>query len=173
MADLILVALALNLSGQSGKGITTATKDCRQYLIRQYIERCDPERLPIPDFIALQDGVTRADISNMREAFKSRHTSPKDRFDAVNNADISSSNAQLLFNTGKLTHVRDFHGKDWALVESDYFKDEKSISSRVSGGIFQHKKSAQFIVAVSYHGFNQNKPVAQNYLKGLLTNLES
>jgi hypothetical protein len=127
----------------------------------------------------LQDGVEKPDINNIREAFKSRQISPTDRFEAVNYAEISSKDVQLLFNTGKLTHIRDFHSKDWALVESDFFKETsatekaRKISGRVSGGIFQHKNSTQFIVALSYHGFKEKEPFAQGYLEGLLSNSES
>lgn len=152
-----LVALQLNVSPASANEQCSMSKTGTQFLIKEYIKRCDSEILPDPAFVALQDGVTTNDWKNVRSAFKERQGAMKG--DLVE-ASKSEKGISLLYDRTVLTEIKD---QEWKLVESDFeFRENRGkkaahLMQRIAGGLFQHQGSTYFIVAISYHGRVKNK----------------
>lgn len=166
-----LVALQLNVSPGSDKESGSASKRCSQFLIREYIKRSDPQRLPDPAFVALQDGITATDRKNITSAFKERGGGTQG--DLVE-ASKKSKGVSLLYDRKVLTELK---GTEWALKKDDFsLPDQKGkalLDERISGGLFQHRESTQFIVAISYHGRVKTKSLEavtqkKEYVRGII-----
>jgi len=171
-----LVALQLNVSPASVNTVKeqcSMSKTSRQFLIKEYIQRCDPERLPDPTIVALQDGVTINDCKNVRSAFKERPGGTKGDLVEASKTEISKG-VSLLYDRTVLTELKD---PEWTLTETDFEflrgqgKKAALLIERIAGGLFQHQKSTQFIVAVSYHGRVKTKteeagPQKREYVQG-------
>src|SRR5436190_823426 len=146
------VALQLNVSPGSVKEQCSMSKIGTQYLIKEYIKRCDSEILPDPAFVALQDGVTANDWKNVQSAFKERHGGTKGE---LVEASKTEKGISLLYDRTVLTEVKD---PEWKLAGNDFHfavdqgKKAAHLMERIAGGLFQHRQSTQFVVVVSYHG---------------------
>ena len=118
-------------------------------MIKEYIKQSDPQRLPNPAFVALQDGITEPDYKNIANAFKERGFTHWDLVEASK----KSKGVSLLYDRNTLTELKD---SEWTLTKDDFFVSERRkatlLDERIAGGLFQHRESTHFIVAVSYHG---------------------
>ena len=145
-----LVALQLNVAPGTDKAKGSASKKSAQFLIKEYIKQSDPQRLPNPTFVALQDGITEPDCKNIVNAFNERRRLTDG---ALVNASKKSKGVSLLYDRESLIELKE---PEWTLTKGDFFPSEAKKSAqldeRIAGGLFQHRKSAHFIVAVSYHG---------------------
>lgn len=146
------VALQFNVSSASKKGSSTS-KPCSQFLIKEYIKQSDRQQLRDPVFVALQDKVTTRDCENIISAFKERQGGTNSELVEISK-DKSSNGISLLYDRKIIKELKD---PEWTLRDVDFSncldkKNEIHLTERIAGGLFQHQKSTQFIVAVSYHG---------------------
>lgn len=172
-----LVALQFNISPGSAKTARQSAqviKTAAQFLIREYIKRTRPDRVSSPTFVALHDGVTSRDCTNVVKAFRER---------AGCNAELTfvlstEKAVGLIYDEKLVTRLTD---TQYILAEDDFFIGDddphktksKQIFGRIAGGLFQHNKSSQFIVAISYHGIKNSTPelIRREYLGGIYPNL--
>lgn len=157
-------AIQMNVSGKA-KGLKT----CSKFLIRRFIESSHPDKLPYPTFVALHDNALGTDCANIREAFNAR-----DRRNAGLEIFTSpaSEGVRLLYNADVVNCL--VEADEDVLVQDDFFKNKagdknEQLFKRIAGGLFQHKASTQYIVAISYHGIHASttKLEKEEYLKGV------
>jgi tRNA splicing endonuclease len=166
-----LVALQLNVSSVTEKEQGTS-KICSRFLIKEYIKQSDPQKLPDPAFVALQDGIAASDCANITSAFKERRGGSDGDLVEVSK---KSKGVSLLYDRKILREQKD---DEWTLSKEDFFhsdarKKAELLDERIAGGLFQHLDSTQFIVAVSYHGRVKTKSQEefvqkQEYVQGMI-----
>ena len=179
-----LVALQFNISsGTSKRGQPSpATKTCAKFLIREYIKRIKSDILPAPAFVALHDRVSRQDCNNIRTAFRER---PGCNTELTILPSGESKEVRLLYDQNTVTSLTD---TEYILAQDDFFRrhdggdvrdqwntKSRQLFERIDGGLFQHNKSSQYIVAISYHGINNSTPDAgkREHIEGIYTILRS
>jgi hypothetical protein len=166
-------ALQMNISGAK----PSLSKITQRFIIKEFIERSCRTTLPCPTFVALQDTVGTGDVENIRNAFDRREGCKKDdwTFDVTPEGGTGNATAKLLYNS----KIVDFFGGSAELVEEDFkFKGKtvksdqdlgKSLFGRIAGGLFKHKESGHYIVAISYHGKTKsNVDLRHTFLVGIL-----
>jgi len=127
---------------------SNVSKHVGRHLISQYLQLTT---ITDPEFIALHDTFSNEDVKSICEALKGRPTSNHGTYESVNE-NQGRKTACLLYNSNLVTH-----DTNSLLAEDDFFVERDAgeafkLFKRLDGGLFQHKKSRQFIVAVSYHG---------------------
>jgi len=173
-----LIGLQLNLGGAS-KRRSSASSDqvlrdsisvhVRRYLICQYLKQ---SIIPDPAFIALQDKFNDVDVAEIREALQQRRTSSCATYKrAVSDGNVQKE-AALLYDENVLVY-----DDETLLAQDDFLNREEAnaetLLKRFEGGLFLHKPSKQFIVAISHHGEN-NGSTHENRkesIRGLLNGL--
>ena len=127
-----------------------------RYLIFQYLLQ---SRIPDPGFIALQDQITSKDVENLCDALTERSTNKTNIYESRKTQN-GKKEALLLYNTNLM-----IYDESRPLKEGDfrYRSDVKAIElfQRIDGGLFQHKSSECYIVAISYHGENTDSTDAE------------
>lgn len=145
-----LVALQLNPSAGSQKESASISRKGTQALIRELIRQSDPLKFPNPALVALQDKIIKTDCDNIKSAFRERRNCAE--CDLIQSKKRSQG-VSLLYDRKVLTEQS-------TLTEDMFFSNDerkrKFLFERIAGGLFQHHKSTQFIVAVSYHGPNSS-----------------
>ena len=121
-----LMALQLNTSPASIKEQFSKSKIGTQFLIKEYIKKCDSGLLPDPVFVALQDDITANDCKNIQSAFKERHESTQ--MDLVE-ASKTEKGISLPYDRTILTELKD---PEWTLAENDFtFSSTKAKRRRI------------------------------------------
>lgn len=133
----------------STDGQVCVSKHVGRYLVHKYLSH---SVFPNPAFIALQDGFNDKDVESICEAMKKRSTGDiAEYLRTPTNQEKKDLKALLLYNNDVF-----IYDTDNCLSEEDFFcgSDVKRqrLFNRLNGGLFQHKVSKQFVVAISYHG---------------------
>jgi hypothetical protein len=157
-------ALQMNISGR-----TSGFKNCIKFLLKGFIERSRPDVFPCPTFVALHDGSTDSDCKTIQKAFDVREgcVSGLEKFKSPSNDGV-----HLLYNSNTVECLTGT--SEDILAQDDFFKNEignrsEQLFKRIVGGLFQHRVSTQYIVAISYHGIHASttKLDKEKYLKGI------
>jgi hypothetical protein len=163
-----IYGLQMNISGKK-QGL----KNCIKFLLEGFLKRSRRDVFPCPTFVALHDGAKKADCQIFQRAFNVQDDSGADleRFDSP-----ASDDVHLLYDRNIVICLAETD--EDVLAQADFFKNEtgdkcEQLFKRIAGGLFQHKASAQYIVAISYHGIhvsttNQDK---EKYLEGMFSDL--
>jgi hypothetical protein len=137
--------LGENISTDGEGGVS---KHVGRYLVHEYLSH---SVFPKPAFITLQDDFTQPDIESISEAMKKRPTGDIAEYSSTSKN--QGKEAHLLYNEGVF-----IYDKYNSLSEDDFIcgSDVKrqNLFNRLHGGLFQHKSSKQFVVAISYHREN-------------------
>ena len=128
-----------------------------RHLIYEYLKQ---SIIPDPAFIALQDEPNNVDVAAIQDALQQRRRSGGATYkcaawhcneDRGKNVLPAGKKAALLYNENVLVCR-----KGSLLAQHDFFyrSEHKAelLFKRLDGGLFLHKPSKRFIVAVSYHG---------------------
>jgi hypothetical protein len=177
-----VVALQFNLgAARKPKGPSTyvkqVSKHVGRHLIYQYLKQ---SIIPDPAFIALQDELSNVDVDHIRDVLHECRRKPDDKceLDEIykcaawhghkdgKDALPPGKKAALLYDTKEITY-----DTENPLVEDDFFDPRnyraQRLFNRLDGGLFLHKPSQRFIVAVSYHGEkNDTKDEKKAYIWG-------
>jgi hypothetical protein len=176
-----LIALQLNISPGSARNgqPRPASKTSSKFIIKEFFKQTVPALLPPPAFVALHDGVSTMDCENIQNAFLQR---PGSVVKLTILSDVEKKDVRLLYNPDVLTNLT---VDDNLLVQDDFFKRQDNdnttrhhwttksmqLFKRIAGGLFQHIKSSQFIVGISYHGINNSfsDPGKKEFINGIHT----
>lgn len=162
----------ISVEGEGGRVSTHIGR----HLICEYLKQ---SLFHLPAFVALQDDPSNVDVLSIRDVLDERMGS-QTGYKCVawhynkEGALPAGKKAALLYDSTLL-----IHDTENALSEEDFFhgKDSKArrLFKRLDGGLFLHRPSDRWVVAVSYHGEkNDSKEVERKeYLSGTSTDRDS
>jgi hypothetical protein len=166
-----IVGLQFNVSDASPtiNDISGPSRLLKRRLIKEFLSQTDPAKLPCPTFVALHDKAVEEDSKNIISVFK-EHPRSGNKHELTSIHSKDSRGVCFLYDREAVTYLNDFDLRAEDVILDTTTRDNTGgkLLARVSGGLFQHKESTQFIVAFSYHGFDKAKAEMKiGYLIGI------